>query len=74
MNETAEVLSGSEWWSRHEANRERLFASVLAADPNGNLDRNVFHPFFGALNWREALLFLRIHDLDHARQIQAAIG
>ena len=24
----------------------------------------------GALNWREALLFLRLHDLDHAGQLQ----
>jgi hypothetical protein len=74
MDEATEVMSGSEWWSRHEANRERLFATVLAADPQGNLDRHVFHPFFGDLNWREALLFLRIHDLDHARQIQAALA
>ena len=27
------------------------------------------HPFFGPLNWREWLLFLRVHDLDHARQV-----
>jgi hypothetical protein len=45
---------------------------VLAADPTAHLDRSIYHPIFGNLNWREALLFLRIHDLDHARQIQAA--
>ena len=27
------------------------------------------HPFFGPLTWREALLFLRLHDLDHAGQL-----
>jgi hypothetical protein len=25
---------------------------------------------FGPLNWREALLFMRLHDLDHAGQLQ----
>ena len=25
---------------------------------------------FGALNWRETLLFLRLHDLDHAGQLK----
>ncbi|HEX5721546.1 MAG TPA: DinB family protein [Acidimicrobiia bacterium] len=64
--------TGAEWWNLHEANRERLFASVLAADPEAHLELSIYHPIFGNLNWREALLFLRVHDLDHARQIQAA--
>jgi hypothetical protein len=37
----------------------------------------VEHPFFGPLNWRETLLFMRLHDLDHAgqlKQIAAALG
>ncbi|MGH8925915.1 MAG: DinB family protein [Acidimicrobiia bacterium] len=72
MTEAAETRTGEEWWDLHEANRERLFASVLAADPEAHLDRTIHHPMFGNLNWREALLFLRVHDLDHARQIQAA--
>ena len=25
---------------------------------------------FGPLTWREALLFLRLHDLDHAGQLR----
>ena len=32
---------------------------------------------FGPLNWRETLLFLRLHDLDHAgqlRKIAAVLG
>jgi hypothetical protein len=24
---------------------------------------------FGPLNWRETLLFMRLHDLDHAAQL-----
>lgn len=66
-----EVLSADEWWARHAANRERLFKAVAAADPEGHLDKSISHPLFGDLNWREALLFLRVHDLDHARQFAA---
>ncbi|MGH8959417.1 MAG: DinB family protein [Acidimicrobiia bacterium] len=73
MTEGAETRTGVEWWNLHEANREHLFRSVLGADPGSHLDQNIYHPIFGNLNWREALLFLRIHDLDHARQIQASI-
>jgi len=29
------------------------------------------HPWFGEFSWREWLLFMRVHDLDHARQLQA---
>ena len=25
---------------------------------------------FGPLNWRETLLFMRLHDLDHAGQLE----
>jgi uncharacterized damage-inducible protein DinB len=54
------------------AEREELFATVLDADPMERLDVTVVsHPEFGTLNWREALLFVRVHDLDHARQLQA---
>jgi hypothetical protein len=74
MTEAGETRSGEEWWELHEANRERLFASALKADPEAHLDKSIYHPTFGNLNWREALLFLRVHDLDHARQIQATIG
>ena len=28
------------------------------------------HPMFGPLTWRETLLFTRLHDLDHAGQLQ----
>jgi len=59
-----------EWWSTFASGREALFARVLSADPAAHLERVIEHPFFGALNWREALLFLRLHDLDHAGQLQ----
>ncbi|MFN8559522.1 MAG: hypothetical protein U0531_20010 [Dehalococcoidia bacterium] len=35
------------------------------------LDATWTHQFFGDLNWRARPLFLRIHDLDHARQLTA---
>jgi uncharacterized damage-inducible protein DinB len=60
----------AQWWAALEADRTALFARVAGADPQGRLDATVEHPFFGPLNWREALLFMRLHDLDHAGQLQ----
>ncbi len=52
------------------AERDELFNTVLAADPNVHLDVAVMsHPEFGQFNWHEALLFIRVHDMDHARQL-----
>jgi hypothetical protein len=69
--------SAAEWCDRLTAEREALFARVLAADPAGRLDRGIDVSAFGVLNWREMLLFLRVHDLDHAGQLRktaAALG
>jgi len=69
--------SAAEWWAMLEQDRAALFARVEAADPRSRLADTVEHPFFGPLNWREALLFMRLHDLDHAGQLQkiaAALG
>ncbi len=54
-----------------EVLRERLIAVVLQADPQAHLDIVWGHNEFGKMNWREWLLFARVHTLDHARQIQA---
>ncbi len=54
-----------------EALRERLIAVVLQADPQAHLDIVWGHNEFGNMNWREWLLFARVHTLDHARQTQA---
>jgi len=54
-----------------EALRERLIAVVLRSDPNAHLDIVWGHNEFGNMNWREWLLFARVHTLDHARQLQA---
>jgi len=69
--------SASEWWATLNEDRAALFARVGAADPQSALEATVEHPFFGPLNWRETLLFTRLHDLDHAGQlgkIAAAFG
>jgi hypothetical protein len=62
--------TAEEWWSIFAPAREALFARVLRADPGEHPERVIQHPFFGLLNWRETVLFLRIHDLDHAGQLQ----
>lgn len=54
-----------------EASRTRLIAVVLRADHDTHLDIVWGHSEFGKMNWREWLLFARVHTLDHARQLQA---
>jgi hypothetical protein len=51
--------------------RERLIDVVLQANPEAHLDITWGHNEFGNMNWREWLLFARVHTLDHARQMQA---
>lgn len=57
--------------ARHDEAIESLFAHVREAAPDAYLELRWRHPFFGDLNWREWLIFLRIHCRDHARQISA---
>lgn len=54
-----------------ESCRERLMACVLQANPQAHLDIVWGHREFGTMNWREWVLFARVHTLDHARQMQA---
>ncbi|HYX48839.1 MAG TPA: DinB family protein [Ktedonobacteraceae bacterium] len=54
-----------------ERYREQLIAVVLKADPQAHLDIVWGHNEFGKMNWREWLLFARVHTLDHTRQMQA---
>ena len=54
-----------------EALREHLMAAALKAEPNAHIDIIWGHPEFGRMQWREWLLFARVHTLDHARQLQA---
>ncbi len=59
----------AEWWTLLEQDRTALFARVRSVHPMSRLEATIPHPFFGALNWRETLLFMRLHDLDHAGQM-----
>ena len=66
----APARSPAAWWDLLVRDREALFTRVLSADPHAHLDRAITHPMFGPLTWREALLFVRLHDLDHAGQLR----
>ena len=66
----APARSAAEWMGLLSHDREVLFGRVQRADPLASLERPIEHGMFGPLNWREALLFLRLHDLDHAGQLQ----
>jgi hypothetical protein len=75
--EGAPLRPAEEWCALLQEQREAVFARVLAADPAAAPDFRIEHPMFGPLTWRETLLFNRVHDLDHAGQLQkiaAAFG
>jgi DinB superfamily len=75
--ENAPLRTADAWLEILRGQRATLFDRVGAADPTTRLDVMIEHPAFGPLNWRETLLFTRLHDLDHAGQlgkIAAAFG
>ncbi len=72
MERTDERRAPGDWWTQFDSDREELFARLATAKGDEHLDVVWEHPMFGELNWREWLLFTRLHDLDHARQLQAA--
>jgi len=67
----SELDGPEDFWREFESGRERFYAGVLEARGDEHLDVEIRHPTFGALNWREWMLFMRVHDLDHLRQIQS---
>jgi hypothetical protein len=68
--EGAPLLTAEAWYKALAQQRDALFTAVLAADPAAAPDQRIEHPMFGPLTWRETLLFTRLHDLDHAGQLQ----
>ena len=58
-------------WRAFVARREPFYERVSKARGDEHLDVHIVHSTFGPLNWREWMLFMRVHDLDHLRQIQA---
>jgi hypothetical protein len=65
----SESRTAETWHATLERDREALFARVARAEPGARLDVTIEHFMFGPLNWRETLLFMRLHDLDHAGQL-----
>ena len=64
------VRPAAAWCQLLARDREALFERVRNAPPDPKPDRTIEHGMFGPLTWREALLFLRLHDLDHAGQLR----
>jgi len=73
IEQTSEVRTPGEWVAAIMAEREELFAAIAGLDGTEHLAIRWDHPFFGDLNWREWLLFLRLHDLDHAGQVRGIV-
>ena len=57
------------------ATHAEVIAGAMSAVREGKADPHAevtwLHPFLGDLNWREWLLTLRVHSLDHAGQLTA---
>jgi hypothetical protein len=65
-------LAGAEqYWQVYSVRREALLARVLRATGDEHLELEIVHNQFGPFSWREWLLFMRVHDLDHMRQLQS---
>jgi hypothetical protein len=65
------LATADDYWTAFEKSRAPLYDRVLRADGTEHLDVKLTHPWFGDLSWREWFLFMRVHDLDHMRQLQA---
>ena len=66
-----DLRTAEEYWAVYQARREQLLERAVTARGDENLDVKITHRQFGELSWREWLLFMRVHDLDHMRQLQA---
>jgi hypothetical protein len=53
-----------------EETHGELMSFVAGLSPETNVDARFKHFIFGALNCREWAVFQRVHDGDHARQIE----
>jgi hypothetical protein len=67
----AGLKTPANYWDAYQATREPLLNRVLQARGDEHLDVTITHTTFGAFSWREWLLFMRVHDLDHMRQFQS---
>jgi amidohydrolase len=70
----AEYASLAEARSAFEAAHEEMLASIAALSSDSSVEARRDHPFFGSLNCREWAVFQRVHDGDHAQQIEQIKG
>ena len=68
--EGAPLLTAEAWYKALAQQRERALHGRAGRRSRGRPDQRIEHPMFGPLTWRETLLFTRLHDLDHAGQLQ----
>ena len=66
-----DLASSAAYYGTYLARREELLARAVQATGDEHLDIMINHTMFGDFSWREWLLFMRVHDLDHMRQLQA---
>ncbi len=66
-----DLATPEDYWRIHQERREQLLARAASASGDEHPEVKITHPSFGDFTWREWLLFMRIHDLDHTRQLQA---
>ncbi len=67
----ADLRTAENYWQVYITRREQLYERVVRASGDEHLDVKITHSQFGPFSWREWLLFMRVHDLDHMRQLQA---
>ena len=67
----SDLKTAADYWNAYIARREQLYARVAKATGDERPDIKIHHPMFGDLTWREWFLFMRVHDLDHLRQLQS---
>ncbi len=65
----AGLVTAEDYWRVFHGRREQLLETVLKAKGDEHMEVTIMHPLFGPFSWREWLLFMRVHDLDHARQL-----
>ncbi len=69
-DEVGVFASLSEARAALDASHRELLSSVRVPTPDVNVDVTFDHTFFGPLNCREWAVFQRVHDGDHAGQIE----
>lgn len=66
----AGLETAEDYWNAYQSERRPLLERALSAKGDEHLDVKIAHAMFGEFSWREWLLFMRVHDLDHMRQLQ----